>query len=74
MSRSSEDFIDAAFPEAPKPYKEKGFRYGAREAREFFSGEESGVKKIARSSLSSEKSSIYTYRSVGRGVQGESSN
>ena len=74
MSRTVDDFADAAFPEAPKPYKDKGFRHGAREAREFFSGEAAGTRRITRSELNPEKSSIYTYRSVGRGVQGESSN
>jgi len=74
MSRSYGDFEDSAFPEPPKRYKNKDFRYSAREAREHFSGEDHEYRKQTRADFSNDKSSIRTYRSVGRGAQGESSN
>jgi len=74
MSRSYSDFEDSAFPKLPKRHKSKDFRHSAREAREYFSGEDYDKHPTTRAELSSEKSSIFTYRGVGRGVQGESSN
>lgn len=70
MSRSYRDFSDQAYE---KPLKSrKNLRHNGREAFDYFSDNESEEDNYQ--DKANEKSSIFTYRSVGRGVQGESSN
>jgi hypothetical protein len=70
MSRSYKDFSDEAYE---KPIKSrKNLRHNGREAFDYFSDNEH--EDDSYQNKATEKASIFTYRSVGRGVQGESSN
>jgi len=70
MSRSYKDFYDEAYE---KPIKSrKNLRHNGREAFDYFSDNE--PEQNDYEDKATEKSSVFTYRSVGRGVQGESSN
>jgi hypothetical protein len=73
MSRSFKDFQDAKRDRVKN--KRKNLRHNGREAYKYFSGayedEDSGYNWAPKSN---EKSSIYGYKSVGRGSSGESSN
>jgi len=70
MSRSYRDFSDEAYE---KPFKKrKNLRYNGREAFGYFSGEDFDDDDYMP--RANEKSSIFMYRDVDRGVQGESSN
>lgn len=70
MSRSYKNFYDSAYE---KPLKaRKNLRYNGREAFDYFSGNEEESEPY--SDKATEKPSIFTYRSVGRGMRGESSN
>lgn len=70
MSRSYKDFYDEAYE---KPLKNrKNLRHNGREAFNYFS--DNDPEEYDYEDKATEKSSIFTYRSVGRGVKGESSN
>ena len=70
MSRSYRDFSDEAYE---KPLKSrKNLRHNGREAFDYFSDNE--PENDDYQDKANEKSSIFTYRSVGRGSSGESSN
>jgi len=70
MSRSYRDFSDEAYE---KPLKSRrNLRHNGREAFDYFSDNDPEDNNYHDKAI--EKSSIFTYKSVGRGVQGESSN
>jgi len=73
MSRSFKDFQDAKGDKLGR--NRKNLRNNGREAFKYFSGydedEDSGFDWAAQND---ERPSIFTYRSVGKGVHGESSN
>jgi len=68
MSRSFKDFQNAKTDRSPK--RKKNLRHNGREAYNFFSE----IDDEDYTPKSEENSSIFTYRSVGRGAHGESSN
>jgi hypothetical protein len=70
MPRDFDEFLGAAQQSPGR--KNPRLRSGAREAYEYFSGDLK--KKTTRQQGVPEKASIFTYRSVGRGASGESSN
>ena len=70
MPSNIDDFLGAVAQ--PPSRKAKRLRSGAREAYEALSGD---LKRSpVRSQTNPEKPSIFTYKSVGRGANGESSN
>jgi len=70
MPSDFDEFLGAVTQ--PPGRKKPRLRDGAREAYEHFSGDLR--KPVTRQQGSSEKPSIFTYKSVGRGANGESSN
>lgn len=73
MSRSFKDFQDAKGDKLKR--SRKNLRHNGREAFNYFSGydddEDSGYSWNPKSN---EKSSVFSYKTVGRGSSGESSN
>jgi len=70
MSRSYRDFSDEAYE---KPLKSRrNLRHNGREAFDYFSDNDPEDNNYHDKAI--EKSSIFTYKSVGRGSSGESSN
>jgi hypothetical protein len=70
MSRSYRDFSDEAYE---KPLKSRrNLRHNGREAFDYFS--DNDPEDDNYQDKANEKSSVFTYRSVGRGSSGESSN
>jgi len=70
MSSNYDDFADAVAQ--PPGRTAKRLRSNAREAYQALTGDLR--RKPTRSQQSPEKPSIFTYRGVGRGASGESSN
>jgi len=73
MSRSFKDFQDSKIDKIES--KRKNLRHNGREAYKYFSGsyedEDSGYEWTPKSN---EKSSVFRYKTPGRGVQGEHQN
>ena len=71
MSRSYKDFYDEAYEKTVK--SRKNLRHNGREAFDYFSDNEEDEENNYQDKAT-ERPSTFTYRTVGRGSQGESSN